>query len=97
MPTVPQLPIAATRLWAPAAAATSLARAPRGTHRRLHVLGLPAERDDHRAVAHGAVPDAAALVIELVPWQRHAAGYGCPQLLRTASPSFATGGQKLAK
>ena len=31
MPTVPQLPIAATSLWAPAAAATSLARAPPAT------------------------------------------------------------------
>jgi hypothetical protein len=58
--------------------------APRGAHRRLNVLGPFAERDDRRAAAHGAAPHAGALVIELVPWQRHAAGYGCPQLVRTA-------------
>jgi hypothetical protein len=58
--------------------------APRGTQRRLHVLRLFAERDHCRAAAHGAVPHAAALVIELVPGQRHAAGYGCPQLVHAA-------------
>ena len=75
----------APRPVVPAAAHRQLqAVAPRGAHRRLHVLGLSAERDYRRAAAHGAVPHAAALVIELVPWQRHAAGYGCPQLVRTA-------------
>jgi hypothetical protein len=50
--------------------------APRGTHRRLHVFGLPAERDYRRAAAHGAVPHAGALVIKLVARQCHVAGYG---------------------
>ena len=48
----------------------------RGAHCRLHVFGLFAERDYCRAAAHGAVPHAGALVIELLPWQRHGAGYG---------------------
>jgi hypothetical protein len=56
--------------------------APRGTHHRLHVFGLFAERDYCRAAAHGAVPHAAAFVIELVPRQRDRAGYGFPQLVR---------------
>jgi hypothetical protein len=57
--------------------------ATRGAHRRLHVLGLFAERDYRGAAAHGTAPYARALVIELVPWHRHAAGYGCSQFVRT--------------
>jgi hypothetical protein len=57
--------------------------APRGAQGRLHVLGSPAEGDDRRLAAHGAVPDAAALPIEFVTGQRHI-GYGRPQLVRAA-------------
>jgi hypothetical protein len=68
----------APRPVVPAAAHRQLqAVAPRGAHRRLHVLGLFAERDYRGAAAHGTAPYARALVIELVPWHRHAAGYGC--------------------
>ena len=57
--------------------------APGGAHGRLYVLGLPAERDYRRVAAHGAVPDAAARLVEFVTRQSHI-GYGCPQLVRTA-------------
>jgi hypothetical protein len=45
MPTVPQLPSAATKLWGPAASATSLARAPPAT-----VAGSDAGREARKCV-----------------------------------------------
>jgi hypothetical protein len=69
--------------WPPARTDSARPWRPRGAHGRLHVLGLPAERDYRRVAAHGAVPDAAARLVEFVTRQSHI-GYGCPQLVRTA-------------